>query len=722
MKRGQTRCAPRLERLENRLAFDAAYFTITRIEDLAGYEPASEGVDLIVGMSDDARYLWSFGAVRPDLVSTRPFLIVRREVRYIDSIPGLEGLRIADINSQGVAVGQDEAGRQFLYDIEDAGTRVDLTSLITTAPDGFDASAVRAVMIGDAGAIVLTEKEPGLSASVWVLQDGAVELAWEHTPSEFGVADVVDIDATNTIAGHRSAQGDRDQAVTWSRAGGLVALTGLDTVGAINTAGLAVGKVLDRIMVWDAGSLRETGMVDDPYDGPYGHSEAFTPIGIDASGVVLASVNVQSGRGTWTEYRLADDFVSPVDDRLVGPNSLNANVVIQGESGAMGGTFALLDKVSLADLLHARAGHRATVVQDAHGAYIGAYNVPGSVVTFTTDGAAVRWGIDPRSDRLGGLSDAVDVIGSYIDPGSGAPVLLVLGEFGGIRRIGVDPLTGRTSELGALIFSGDIVSGVTTFTSGDRRAQAAGLTKDGDVQLHYQARRNNGHDWWWWANLSKDHVRANAGTVPALTGELASLSTPWGGMNVVGLDASGDVWSVWWAPGLTFWRATNLSEVAGAPRLTGNLAVMSTSWGGLHVLGTDEAGHVRVLWWSPALGPGNWRTDDLTVIAGGPSIEAGSLAGFATPWRGLSVFGRDGSGEVAALWWAPGGDWVSESVTAELPAESARIAGSLSAFIGADGTQNIAGVTESGEVVRMFWMLDGTDAWRVQNLTVLAGG
>ena len=84
---------------------------------------------------------------------------------------------------------------------------------------------------------------------------------------------------------------------------------------------------------------------------------------------------------------------------------------------------------------------------------------------------------------------------------------------------------------------------------------------------------------------------------------------------------------------------------------------------------------------------------------------------------------RPADDQVVTYWWAPGRErWTFESITAELAPETPRIVGPVSLAVGADGSQHIAGVSADGEVVHLYWIADGTDLWRGENLTALAGG
>jgi len=194
-------------------------------------------------------------------------------------------------------------------------------------------------------------------------------------------------------------------------------------------------------------------------------------------------------------------------------------------------------------------------------------------------------------------------------------------------------------------------------------------------------------------------------------------------MNIVGLDDAGDLHVVWWSPGLrsSLWTTTNLSEVTGAPKLVGNITASATSWNGMQIFGTDERGHAIVVWWVP--GPIGWQWNDLTAAASGDALVAGSLTGATTRWGAIELVGRTADDQVATYWWAPGQQgWTYESITLQQSGSTPRIVGPVSLALGPDGSQHIAGVSAAGEVIHLYWLPDGQDLWRGENLTALAAG
>lgn len=374
---------------------------------------------------------------------------------------------------------------------------------------------------------------------------------------------------------------------------------------------------------------------------------------------------------------------------------------------------------ALDDLAGAAPGAPVGVVQDGQGVVVAAFNESDSLTSFDLEGDELTWSVD---DGIPGRSgDAV--YAGYRDPNLGEARLVVVGN-AGLRLLGRDKAGGLVEIPGP---SPLIARAVTAFVSADARAHIVGLRDDGVLLVSYERLvpgENGLERQWTTADLSEYHFGRRGIETPRFAGALTSFATPWGGMNILGADVDGQVWSVWWAPGMRLWTATNLSQAAHDEAfISGNLVGMGTPWGSMHVFGTDAQGHLRALSWSGSRGPGGWTSEDLTRTSGGPSLRAGTLTGFRSSWNTLSVFGLDEAGDVRATWWTPrAGRWMSESVSAELPSGSPRIAGPLSGFIARDGTQNLVGTTDAGNIVRLSWIADGADAWHAEDLTARARG
>ncbi|VAX40194.1 hypothetical protein MNBD_PLANCTO03-1007, partial [hydrothermal vent metagenome] len=266
-----------------------------------------------------------------------------------------------------------------------------------------------------------------------------------------------------------------------------------------------------------------------------------------------------------------------------------------------------------------------------------------------------------------------------------------------------------------------ITSSLTTFTGNGGNVYVAGLTATGEMMLFNQTGgQSNGEYTWTARNLSEtDLLVNNLDTTPAFTSPLSSYVTAWNGLNIVGLDANGDIQAIWWAPGRESWSATNLSNATGAPPMQGTIAPYLTTWGAINLSGTDASGNVVVTWWMPSFG-GDWVQTNLTDLKNGPTLDAGSVATYVTPWGGTNILGRNADGDLIAYWWAPSlgpGQWQITNLTDFITgAEST--SGPTIGFSSPSGVVNIFGSAADGELIRYWWQPN--EAWQWENVSSTA--
>ncbi len=270
------------------------------------------------------------------------------------------------------------------------------------------------------------------------------------------------------------------------------------------------------------------------------------------------------------------------------------------------------------------------------------------------------------------------------------------------------------------IFTGEVItSDITTFQSTDGFQFIAGLAADGHMILYNQAAVApvNGDYVWVAADLVDRDLTPGGQTMPQFVGSITSYVTSWNGLNIAGLDAGGDVQSIWWAPGIENdrWRTDNLSDLTGAQPFTGTLTPYVTSWGGVNLAGTDAQGNVVVTWWVP----GNpWLTSDLTDLFNGPPLQINSLSSFVTPWGGLNIAGIDGNGKITVYWWAPGlTDWV---VTQDLVPSAVQPVGRIIGVASDNGFINLVARGTNGDAIRYFWNPNTNDPWTSEDLSETA--
>jgi len=340
----------------------------------------------------------------------------------------------------------------------------------------------------------------------------------------------------------------------------------------------------------------------------------------------------------------------------------------------------------------------------------------GVVVALTFDAASSRWLVSeyddlgsPEALRSESFVDANDQA-VYVAAASRTGLRLVSPEIpGDAARNLTQEIPGSTSIIGA----------TTTFTSLDGVAFVAGIDGAGDLVMYWQTGQlgTDGRKIWSYSNLYRDHLEPQGLTKPAFTGELASYVTPWNGLNIAGLDSQGLIWSVWWAPGLNLWQSSNLSEITGAAPIVGKLTAYVTSWGGLNLAGVDADGNVVVTWWVPEFG-GTWAKNNLSEQFQHPGLRVGELTSYVTPWGGLNIAGLDADGQLVIYWWSPGlEDWVVSPLSAlipgaPLPASSVR---GLAAPTGMLSVFAFTSEASGGDVVRYFWSPDGD--WQVENVS-----
>ncbi len=291
-----------------------------------------------------------------------------------------------------------------------------------------------------------------------------------------------------------------------------------------------------------------------------------------------------------------------------------------------------------------------------------------------------------------------------------------------VLRNGAWSFRNLSTEMG---LADDLTGQLTAFVDTTGVAHVAVISAAGHLLLFVQTGAVNpdGGFVWSLANLSTDHLAAQGMSTPAFVGRITSYVTSWNARNIVGVDASGRLHTVWIADaeGFTLWRTDDLSAITGAPTITGGLTIYLTSWDGINIAGTDESGSVLVTWWVPQF-EGNWEVSDLTALFSGPQLAVGSLTSYVTPWGGLNVAGVGPDGDLVIYWWVPQfeGEWVVSSFDEVLPGGSPRPdGGGLSGYAGADGRLNVFGRNTNREVIRYHWD-PGTDVWTPENLTEVA--
>lgn len=278
-----------------------------------------------------------------------------------------------------------------------------------------------------------------------------------------------------------------------------------------------------------------------------------------------------------------------------------------------------------------------------------------------------------------------------------------------------------TLEIGATTPGVTAITGPSTvFTTVDGFVNVMGFNLAGDMVRYFQTGGViGGRPGWGFMNITTSQLQPNGIATPTIVSNLVPYVSYWGGLHVAGLDAAGNIHAVWWAPGAPHWFANNLSAERGTPPLNPDVGLSAyvTPWGGLNLTGLDAGGSVIVLWWAPALGGGNWQNTDLTSAYAGPTLDDVGLASFVTPWGALNISGVTPAGELVNYWWVPGFDsWLVTSISAASIDQGApRLTGGLTGLGSPSGTISIIGSSDNGDVVRYFWTPADGPAWHNEN-------
>ncbi|GMV25040.1 MAG: hypothetical protein AMXMBFR58_10710 [Phycisphaerae bacterium] len=266
-----------------------------------------------------------------------------------------------------------------------------------------------------------------------------------------------------------------------------------------------------------------------------------------------------------------------------------------------------------------------------------------------------------------------------------------------------------------------ITGNLTTFNSIDNMVSIAGVAANGDLIRYYQT--GTAENYAWTAVNHGQELRDQGLTMPQFTGRITSFVTPWNALNVVGLDANGDIQAVWWHQSLATagkWTTNNLSDQTGAAALTGGLTVWLTSWNAINIAGTDTDGKLSATWWVPGYNNEQWNNDNLTDIIGGPLLEANSMTSWTTSWGAMNIAGRETDGTISVYWWVPGfnNDQWNVAYFRDVVPNATHTVGPVTGLSAPGGDQSMSMIssTEGGEVIRLWWN-PATDVWSEQNLT-----
>ncbi len=703
---------------------------------------------IITGASADARFMWS------EFPGGLPMLLVDGVARSYSHVPGLSLASVLDSHlptSHILAIGNDGTivfvnryadgtpDTELLVDT--AGQVVTLHSLVTTVEgeEPADFGSLGVVRISSGGHILLTERTaqfPITAGRTWIFSGGTLSFLWT------GFA--FDVNASGVVVGQRRQAGLPDQAVRWSHDVGITVIPGLEGTLLISDSGDVIGtRVGTRsastpgtISRWSGGVI--TDIAAGPSLGGLAVSQYWLMRAIDAAGRIIGDVYTQN----MLEAPSLTTYVFQPGDGL--RTIVDATHRIQGfdfgryavfgldttaptrltDDGRILTSNGILTPIADREIAVLRTGSPTpSITVTGQGRYVAAINQYDELMLFHYQGAT--WTLRRMVTTL--VTDAAELV-VFTDGHTSDSAFVALADQGDLRLL---PFVYNGGfEYFSITNGGQgrtpIVQKLTTFTNAVGIVHLVGIDPSGDLVIYYRNTTPYAGDVsaWNYANLSQDHLAPQGLATPAFVSHFTTYSTSWSGMNIAGLDAQGHVQVVWWAPGLSLWRADDLSAAAGPADATfrGEISAFVTPWNTLHVNGVlDSTGGVAALWWVPGFGSG-WRVDELGP--GGLSLVTDSITALVTPWGGLSVAGRDATtGQVDVYWWSPtSGQWASEPLLhAGNPAMSGRLDSYVEVAGGTGGvvTQSILGHAEDGSLLRASWR-PADAAWSLENLTDLA--
>ena len=361
----------------------------------------------------------------------------------------------------------------------------------------------------------------------------------------------------------------------------------------------------------------------------------------------------------------------------------------------------------------------ATVQQLADGSIIvNTANEGGQPLEYRSTNGGVSWTVRALADDL---ADGSDDQGVFTWAGSGSDRFTATLTDDGLAVIRVSETNGSTAATARTIPGTSMLTGeVFGLETTGGATYLLGYDAGGTLYAVFESNQTaQGDPIFTIRNLSAD-LTANGQSTPVLT-SATTFVTPWNGLHLAGVDAGGDLWSIWFADGLDGdrWRADNLSTISGADPLTGGVSVYQTSWGGVNITGTTAAGAVAAVWWNPWFG-GEWVFSNISQAAGAPAVDPASVAAFsARNQEFIGVVGLEqGTGNLVQIFWRPeqgDGGWQFRRAS-DLIGGYTPLTGSLDATIDTTGTVRISGFDSSGDVQLVTWV-PGTDAWSLADLT-----
>lgn len=331
-------------------------------------------------------------------------------------------------------------------------------------------------------------------------------------------------------------------------------------------------------------------------------------------------------------------------------------------------------------------------------------------------------------DRTNAQWTVADVVAESAGPETTGPMVSWFDKATGLVRAAANTDRGVTiysenadgtwsyTVLGEELGTGTVLVGSLAHTPGPGgRINLFGLSATGDLIRYVEGLDTA--DWSEW-NLSTLRLDPLGLATPDFAGTLVAYATPWGGLNVAGLDTGGDLQTVWTTTRADRWFVSNLSENADAPPLVGDLAVAAAGPAGIYFSGVDADGHVQVLSWRPD--DVGWTATALSAVA----MDASTITmTFDRATARLYVVAIAQASVVSLITINPSDMDALPQYTPVYPPETPterRISDNLEIRLGNDGLISITGLNEDADTVRYTAEWSQTPFWTFQNLTEIA--
>lgn len=221
---------------------------------------------------------------------------------------------------------------------------------------------------------------------------------------------------------------------------------------------------------------------------------------------------------------------------------------------------------------------------------------------------------------------------------------------------------------------------------------------------------------WSFMDITASQLAPQGLETPALVGEVTAFVTSWGGLNITGLNADGQIEMAWWSPGMRAWHASNISTNAGTPILAGDLSVVVTQWDAVHINATTRTGDVVSTWWRPRFN--GWAMNNLSEETSLPPVNDAYTSSVVDRNGTMRIVSRTSEAEWHMLSWniGDGPSWTHENITLRFSSSSLPIS-RLSTSVGLGGLDGLLSVNQDGHLIRFDWLLDGD--FDFENLSLL---